>query len=110
MPRQKTTDKIEALRLKQAQIAAQLKAAEARQNEAERKADTRRKVIAGALAVEHMQKNPKSEFAKVMVKLLAEYVRPNDRHLFPVLDAEPASDAKPDGDKPALQVVQAAAE
>ena len=86
MPRMKPTDKIEALRQKQAQIAAQLKAAEAREKETARKADTRRKVIAGALAVEHAEKNPKSEFAKVLTKLLDEYVaRPADRALFPAL-------------------------
>lgn len=94
MPRMKSTDKIEALRQKQAQIAAQLKAEEARQKDTDRKADTRRKVIAGALAVEHMEKNPASEFARVMGRLLDEYVtRPADRALFPNLSDKPANSA-----------------
>ncbi|WP_226019379.1 hypothetical protein [Novosphingobium sp. FKTRR1] len=111
MPRMKPTDKIEALRQKQAQIAAQLKAAEAREKETVRKSDTRRKVIAGALAVEHMDKNPKSEFAKVLGNLLNEYVtRPGDRALFPSLP-ELGEDGKPKlGQPPKLQVVETAAE
>ena len=90
MPRQKPTDKLEALKLKREQIDAQLKALEARQKEGDRKADTRRKVIAGALALEHMGKNGESEFARVMRSLLAEYVtRPADRALFDLPDAAP---------------------
>lgn len=86
MPRQKITDRVESLRQKRAQIDAQLQAAEARQKEQARKADTRRKVIAGALAVEHMEKNKDSEFARTMRRLLDEYVtRPADRRLFPDL-------------------------
>ena len=86
MPRQKPTDKIEALRQRQAQIAAQLKALEARESETARKADARRKIIAGALALEHLEKNPKSEFGTVLRRLLDEYVtRPSDRALFPSL-------------------------
>jgi hypothetical protein len=80
---------MEALRQRQAQIAAQLKAMEARETEKARKADTRRKVIAGALAVEHMEKNPNSEFGKVLLRLLDEYVtRPADRAMFPTLPAK----------------------
>jgi len=85
----KPVDKIDILRKKREQIEAQLKAAEAIEKEAARKADTRRKVIAGALAVEHMEKNPASEFAKVLTRLLDEYVtRPYDRALFPNLLTE----------------------
>ncbi|OYV24712.1 MAG: hypothetical protein B7W99_00870 [Rhodospirillales bacterium 20-58-10] len=92
MPRQKPTDRIEALRQKRAQLDAQLKAAEARATEQARKEDTRRKVIAGALALEHMSKNPNSEFAKIMGKLLDEYVRTNDRYLFPSLPTKPETE------------------
>ena len=89
MPRQKPTDKMEALRLKQAQITAQLKALEAREADAARKADTRRKVIAGALALEHMEKNPDSTFAKQLVRLLDEYVTQSAaRALVPSLPAK----------------------
>ena len=46
MSRRSSTDRLELLRRKREQIDAQLKAIEARNKQAERKADTRRKVIA----------------------------------------------------------------
>ena len=86
MPRKSTADRLKTLRDKREQLDAQLKALEARNKQAERKADTRRKVIAGALALEHYEKNPDSEFHRVMFRLLDEYVlRPHDRALFPEL-------------------------
>jgi hypothetical protein len=86
MPRRTTTDRLELLRQKRDQLDAQLKALEARKKQAERKADTRRKVIAGALALEHFEKNPDSEFGRSLFRLLDEYVvRPHDRALFPDL-------------------------
>lgn len=100
MARMKTTDTIEKLRQKKAQLEAQLKAAEARERETSRKEDTRRKVIAGALALEHYEKNANSEFAKVMARLLDEYVtRPADRRLFPRLPETGTATAK-DGKAP----------
>ena len=93
MPRRNPTDRLELLRQKRDQLDAQLKALEARKKQAERKADTRRKVIAGALALEHFEKNRDSEFGRVMLRLLDEYVvRPHDRALFPDLPTpEPVS-------------------
>jgi hypothetical protein len=86
MPRKSTADRLETLRRKREQLDAQMKALEARRNQAERKADTRRKVIAGALAMEHFEANRDSEFGRVMFRLLDEYVvRPHDRMLFPFL-------------------------
>ena len=86
MPRLSTKDRADLLRRKRDQLDAQLKALEARSKQAERKADTRRKVIAGALALEHFEKNRDSEFGRVMLRLLDEYVvRPHDRALFPDL-------------------------
>ncbi len=83
MPRQKPTDKIEALRLKRQQLDAQLQALEAQQKEADRKAETRRKVIAGAVALDHLAKNPDDPLARKLSALLDEYVtRPADRALF----------------------------
>ena len=57
--------------------------------------DIRRKVIAGALALEHATRNPGSEFARIMVRLLDEYARPQDRRLFAGLlpGPSPAPDA-----------------
>lgn len=92
MPRRNTTDRLDVLRKRRDQLDAQLRALEARQKEANRKADTRRKVIAGALAMEHFEANRDSEFARVLFRLLDEYViRPHDRVLFPFL---------PDPDRP----------
>jgi hypothetical protein len=86
MPRSSSTDRLELLRKKRDQIDAQLKALEARNKQTERKADTRRKVIAGALALEHFERNRDSEFGRIMFRLLDEYVvRPHDRALFPDL-------------------------
>ena len=87
MPRRTTTDRLQTLRERRDQLDAQMRALEARKKEAERKADTRRKVIAGALALEHFEANKGSEFARTFLRLLDEYVvRPHDRMLFPVLD------------------------
>ncbi|HEV7983414.1 MAG TPA: hypothetical protein VGP86_11005, partial [Xanthobacteraceae bacterium] len=74
-----TTDRLKILREKRDQLDAQLRALEARAKQAERKADTRRKVIFGALGREHYEKNPDSEFHHIMFRLLDEYVvRPSD--------------------------------
>jgi hypothetical protein len=51
MPRLNPIDRKTALLKKQEQIAQQLKQLTAREKEGQRKADTRRKVIAGALAL-----------------------------------------------------------
>jgi hypothetical protein len=87
-----TTDRLKLLRDKRDQLDAQLRALQARAKQAERKADTRRKVIFGALARGHYDKNPDSEFHHIMFRLLDEYVvRPHDRALFPELvDADSA--------------------
>jgi len=75
--------RLEKLKQQQAQLAAKIKNIEAREREKERKNDTRRKVIAGALALHHMEKNPNSDFAKLLGRLLDEYVtRANERDLF----------------------------
>jgi len=68
-------------------IDAQLADLTARERLAERKRDTRRKVIMGALAGYHMRKNPKSDFAKKLAALIDEYViGDKERALF---DLEP---------------------
>jgi len=96
MPRKSTADRLKTLREKREQLDAQLRALEARNKQAERKADTRRKVIAGALALEHYEKNPESEFHRILFRLLDEYVmRPHDRALFPELSEADAPAAQP---------------
>ena len=95
MPRKSAADRLKTLRQKREQLDAQLRALEARNKQAERKADTRRKVIAGALALEHYEKNPDSEFHRIIFRLLDEYVvRPHDRALFPELVEADADSAQ----------------
>lgn len=97
MSRIKQTDKLLSLKEKMKQLAAQAAAIEARQKEQDRKDDTRRKVIAGALALEHLAANPSSEFAIVFNQLLNEYVkRPADRALFPSLEATATVEKAPE--------------
>jgi hypothetical protein len=99
MPRKSAADRLKTLRERREQLDAQLRALEARNKQAERKADTWRKVIAGALALEHYEKKPDSEFHRIIFRLLDEYVvRPHDRALFPELDEAGAHSAGPDGD------------
>ncbi|TWB34328.1 hypothetical protein [Nitrospirillum pindoramense] len=86
MARKTAADKLEELRKKREELDARIQAVSTRQKNEQRKADTRRKVIAGALALEHLEKNSESDFAKQLVRLLDEYViRPHDRELFPQL-------------------------
>lgn len=88
MPRTKQTDKLAALLEERRQLDNQIANAQAKAREQARKDDTHRKVIAGALSLEHMAKNPQSEFAKILGRLLDEYVkRPAERALFPSLPA-----------------------
>ena len=97
-PEQKIAD----LEKKQSQIKAQIQKAKAQARDTERKADTRRKIVAGALALEHMAHD--SEFAATMHRLLNRHVkRDSDRLLFG-LDGTasgdaPANDAAESGKK-----------
>lgn len=75
--------RVEKLREKKAQLDAKIKGIEARERQQTRKHDTRRKIIAGALALHHMEKNPEDSFSKKLSRLLDEYVtRPHERKLF----------------------------
>jgi large subunit ribosomal protein L7/L12 len=66
---------------KEARLKAQIQKKAAQVRGVDRKKDTRRKIIAGALALEHMAHD--KEFANVMKKLLNEHVtRTADRELF----------------------------
>jgi len=58
-------------------------------------AATRRKIIAGALALEHAEKNPGGEFSRTILGLIQRYVTTDrDRALFD-LDPLPPEDRKP---------------
>lgn len=74
---------LEAHKKKLSQINEKIKDQETREREKERKLDTRRKIIIGGLARNHMEKNKSSEFAKLMHRLMDEYVvKDADRSLF----------------------------
>jgi hypothetical protein len=80
MPRRKPPEeKLADLEKQEAQLKARISREKARLREKERKQDTRRKIIAGALALEHKD----GDFQHVLNRLLDEYVtRPDDRALF----------------------------
>lgn len=86
MARPKPIEKLQDIDQQIQQLLARKKALEAQQRDADRKADTRRKILVGALALEHWEKNRDSAFAKQLHRLVDEYVtRPHDRALFPEL-------------------------
>lgn len=85
MPPKKTTaEKIAALEKKKAQLNAQIQKQKSLEKTAERKRDTRRKIIAGALALEHMELD--DAFRQTMMRLLNRHVKDSDRHLFDLAD------------------------
>ena len=98
MPRQpaSNSDRLLTLQQRLAKVQRDIRLTRAREKSQARKDDARRKIIAGALALEHFEKNPGSEFGKLMFRLLDEYARPDDRQLFdflPVRNAPPDPDA-----------------
>jgi hypothetical protein len=73
-------DRLARLKEQRSQLDARIRDIEARQRQEERKRDTRRKIIAGALALEHASRDP--GFAAVLRNLSARHVtRPSDRAL-----------------------------
>lgn len=80
-----------------ARIEARLKAMHARDMKRRRKEDTRRKIIAGALALAHAEVDP--EFGAILAKLLNRYVaKAHDRALFDLPERQahnPANDFAP---------------
>lgn len=81
MPRKPPDQQLAELEKKQDQLQARIAKKKAQVRAVDRKKDTRRKIIAGALALEHMSID--AAFAKTMERLLKEHVtRPEDRTLF----------------------------
>lgn len=75
------TKRLEKLKQQKSQIEAQLQQIEAQAKEKQRKEDARRKIIAGALALEHAAID--TEFGQKLYGLLERYVtRPQERALF----------------------------
>ncbi len=81
------------------QLNARLKDIQAREKNKQRKIDTRQKIIAGALALNHRDKNPDDPFTKKLDALINEYVtKDNERALFdlPPLPANDQNKKRPD--------------
>ena len=81
MSRKTPEEKLQELTKKKAQLAAQITRTKAQVRGQERKRDTRRKIIAGALALEHAEQD--TQFGQALRFLLDKHVtRPADRELF----------------------------
>ena len=83
MPRTHKTaaQRLAELQAQKDQIAARIEKARANLKSEERKRDTRRKIVAGAIALETAEIDP--DFAQVFERLLARHVTRNqDRELF----------------------------
>ena len=77
-----STTRLEKLIEKRKQIDAQIQKASAIERTKKRKADTRRKIIVGALAIENMEMHPNGSFTRELQRVLNEHVaRPKDREL-----------------------------
>ena len=95
--------RLEKLRAKQAHLEAQIKDIEKREKVKQRKEDTRRKIIIGALVMTHMEKNKSSDFTRKVEALVNEYVtKPNERALFG-LDPLEKNDNQGEGQAEAAQ-------
>ena len=75
-----TSERIKKARLAVQQAKARLQAIENRQSEAERKLDTRRKIIMGGLLLDAAAKDER--YAKVVAALMARIDRDNDHKAF----------------------------
>src|SRR4051794_13472710 len=95
MPRKPDDERLAGLIARRNRTDAEIRRLKAKNEKTARAEDTRRKVIAGALALEHAVRNPGSDFARLMTRLLDEYARPQDRRLFTDLlpGGSPAPDA-----------------
>lgn len=91
MPRLSDAERLSKLLKQRESIERKIRLTKAREQDQARRDDARRKIIAGALALEHFASNPGSEFARVMLRLLDEYTRPEDRHLFDFLPKREAT-------------------
>ena len=82
MAKRKTPEEqLDALEKQKEQLAARIQKKKAQVRGRQRKEDTRRKIIAGALALEHAAHDP--AFGATLKRLLQEHVtRPEDRKLF----------------------------
>jgi hypothetical protein len=94
MPRPSDDERLAVLNSRMAKLQRQIRTIKSREKDQARRIDARRKIIAGALALEHLARNPGSEFGQTLFQLLHRYVRPEERVLFdflPQRDADPPS-------------------
>ena len=94
-----TSERIEKARLAVQQAKARLQAIENRQTEAERKLDTRRKIILGGLLIDAAAKDER--YAKVVSALMGRIDRDNDRKAFDGWTPPAAPEAGSSGPAPA---------
>jgi hypothetical protein len=83
MSLENVSDRRSKLLLRKQQIEERLKAIDARENEKARKADTRRKILAGAFCLAHAENKP--EFKKWLLDGLDKTLKDADKALFPEL-------------------------
>jgi len=95
--------RLDKLYQQRAQLAARIRQLETRNRIQARKDDARRKIIAGALALEHAERD--EEFGRTLNRLIGRFVtRPQDRALFglaPLTGSD--QDNRPETDDPARQ-------
>jgi hypothetical protein len=106
MARKTDQERLTLLLARRNRADAEIRRLKAKNEKIARAQDARRKIVAGALALEHTLRNPGSDFAQVLVRLLDEYARPHERFLFadllpgpyPTLDGENLTDDAPIAD------------
>ena len=78
-----SSERLDKLKQQQEKIKRKIALEKNRISAADRRLDTRRKIIAGALALTHAQQNPGSPFANQLKELIAAHVtKPKERELF----------------------------
>ncbi len=103
MPRQKGVTQLETLRRRQAEIAEQLKLAEARERDREKQNDAKRRDLLGSVILENLRTDPEGVLAQSVIFLLdGKLTRPAERALFPALGSAiaTASTAHPQPEPP----------
>ena len=73
--------KLETLKAKKEQIEARIKNLESKENLKQKKQDTRRKILIGAMVMEQMKKNEEAK-KKILASLEGFLTRPMDREMF----------------------------
>lgn len=87
MPERKTPDqKLAELQAKRDRLNARIQKEQAKARTEARKEDTRRKIVAGAIALEHCEHDP--NFRHVFHDLLRKHVKESDQALFDLTTSE----------------------